>query len=253
MHDGFGIKEGNHVTGEVMHEYLKAYAERSDLLKLIDFETDVIDISRLEGSQGWNLRVHADVERSVQTKKLVIATGVTNHPHRPHFEGAENFGGDILHSAELGAKGASLTTDPSVRAIAILGGGKSAYDAVYFAAAAGRQVEWIMRKSGKGPEWVFPTRTNVGPFSVVRETLPARRIVSLFSPCLWKDGLGWLRYFLHFTSLGKIIARKFWAQIHQVTIDDCGMQKDERTKVLEPETRYFLFTTSIMRTRRMLI
>ncbi|KIX07719.1 uncharacterized protein Z518_02373 [Rhinocladiella mackenziei CBS 650.93] len=244
MHDGFGVRKGEHPSGESMHAYYKAYAERSDLLKLIDFETYVQEISRLEGTEGWNLKLNSGSTTDVQTKKLIIATGVTNHPHRPVLQDSESFRGPIIHSAELGTKGNLLIKDPEVKTIAVLGGGKSAYDAVHFAGSSGRRVEWIIRKSGKGPEWVFPSHTNIGPISTPRERLTSRRIVSFFSPCLWKDGFSWIRYFLHFTTLGKLISQKFWANIHQATLDDCGMLKDERTKVLEPEQSPFWYGTA---------
>jgi cation diffusion facilitator CzcD-associated flavoprotein CzcO len=238
MDDVFGIPPGKHPTGEAVHRYIRAYSERSDILKLVDFETKVLEIEQIGPQKGWNLKVSNGSLAEVQTKKLIIATGATNVPHRPKIQNIEAFNGPIIHSGELGKKSTSLTEDASVQTIAVLGGGKSAYDAVYLAATAGRNIEWIIRKSGKGPEWIFPSHTYLGPFKALREKLPSRRIVSVFSPTLWKDGLGVLRYFLHFTSIGKKIAQKFWANLHLATLTDCGMLKDESTKVLEPETGF---------------
>lgn len=238
MDDAFGIPAGQHPTGEAVHQYIRAYAERSDLIKLIDFETKVLEISQIGPRKGWTLKVSNGTTGEVQTMKLIIATGATNVPHRPRIQNMESFKGPIVHSGELGKQSDSLIKDASVETIAVLGGGKSAYDAVYLAATAGRKVEWIIRKSGKGPEWIFPSHTYLGPFKALREKLPARRIVSVFSPTLWKDGMSTLRYFLHFTSLGKKIAQKFWANLHQATLGDCGMLNDEATKVLEPETGF---------------
>ncbi|OAP64529.1 hypothetical protein AYL99_00501 [Fonsecaea erecta] len=241
MHDGFGVPQGQHVSGEAMHEYIKAYAEHFGLLQLIDFESTVAEIRKLEGAQGWNVKLGSGAD--LQAHKLIVATGVTNVPHRPDLSGAEDFGGPIMHSAELGMKGGALTDNPNVETIAVLGGGKSAYDAVHLAGKAGKRVEWIIRKSGKGPEWIFPAHT-MGPLQAVREKLPARRFVSFFSPCLWNDGFGWIRNFLHFTKLGKAMAQGFWANLHKATLDDCGMLKDERTKVLEPEQSPFWYGTA---------
>lgn len=252
MHDGFGVLDGHHPTGEAMHEYYEAYAERSDLLARIDFQVEVTEVSRLEDGQGWRVKMQSNDARSpssspspspstseVQTQKLIIATGVTNHPHRPTLSGSSTFAAPIIHSGELGAKGASmLLDDASIKTVAVLGGGKSAYDAVHLAGRAGHQVEWIIRRSGKGPEWVFPSHTTMGPFSVPREWLSTRRIVSFFSPCLWNDGFAGIRRFLHGTALGRFVAQKFWARLHAATLADCGMLKDEATKVLEPETRF---------------
>lgn len=236
MHDGFGIPEGQHPTGEAMHKYLEAYAQRSDLVRLIDFDTKVTEIAPSDDHKGWILRTSLDAGE-YKTKKLIVATGVTNQPHRPTLKGAENFGGPIIHSAELGFKGDTVFNNPSVKTIAVLGGGKSAYDAVHLAGKTGHQIQWIIRKSGKGPEWVFPSHTKMGPFSVPREWLTTRRIISFFSPCLWNDGFGKFRSFLHGTSLGMMIAQKFWANLHVATVEDCGMRKHDATKVLEPETR----------------
>jgi hypothetical protein len=259
MHDGFGVREGEHPTGGAMHEYYKAYAERHGVAQLIDFEATVVEISRLQDRPGWNVKIRPsgsamgadDVSpdrtdpnkpsttTEVHARKLIVATGVTNRPHRPVLPGSDDFGGPIVHSAELGQKASSVIGEERVQTVAVLGGGKSAYDAVHLLAGqAGRQVEWIIRQSGKGPEWIFPAHTKLGPFKARREWLTTRRIVSLFSPCLWDDGFGALRYLLHFTRLGKFVARKFWANLHVATVAECGMLDDERTKVLEPETRY---------------
>jgi cation diffusion facilitator CzcD-associated flavoprotein CzcO len=241
MHDGFGVPAGQHVSGEAMHRYISAYAEQFDLLRLIDFESHVTEISKLQGVHGWNVKLRAGTD--IQTRKLVIATGVTNVPNRPQLNGTEEFGGPIMHSGELGMQGKALTDDSKVETIAVLGGGKSAYDAVHLAGKAGKNVEWIIRKSGKGPEWIFPAHT-MGPLQAVREKLPARRIVSFFSPSLFNDGFGWIRHFLHFTRVGKAISQKFWVNLHQATLQDCGMLKDERTKVLEPEQSPFWYGTA---------
>lgn len=241
MHDGFGIAAGQHVSGEVMHTYIKAYAEHFNLLRLIDFESPVAEVSKLEGLEGWNTKLQSG--GNLQSRKLIVATGATNVPHRPQLTGAEDFGGPIMHSAEIGMQGSALTDNPSVNTVAVIGGGKSAYDAVHLAGKEGKKVEWIIRKSGKGPEWVFPAHT-MGPLRAIREKLPARRFVSFFSPCLWDDGFRWIRHFLHFTTIGKTISQKFWTNLHQATIDDCGMMKDDRTKVLKPEQSPFWYGTA---------
>jgi cation diffusion facilitator CzcD-associated flavoprotein CzcO len=230
-----------------MHSYLKAYAIRSQLLGLIDLGSEVLEISRGEHGQGWLVKVNNGEHLIVEARKLLIATGVTNVPHRPRIQGLEDFGAPVLHSADLGKKSMLVTKAADVKTVAVLGGGKSAYDAVYLAACAGRQVEWIMRESGKGPEWIFPSHTNIGPFKALRERLAARRFISSFSPCLWEDGMGWLRNLLHFTTIGKKIAQGFWSNIHQATINDCGFREDEKTKVLEPEQGYVGTTITLFR------
>jgi len=178
MGDDFDVRAGEHVTGEVMHEYLNAYARKWDLPKRIDLRTRVTMVERLEedGGSRWRLAIQSPsamdgnlAESTIMSKKLVVSTGVTNNPHRPNIAGMELFDAPIFHSAALGREQKRLLSDPGVRTVAVLGGGKSAYDAVYLAASAGRQVLWLMRRSGRGPAWVFPLYTNIGPFKVRRD------------------------------------------------------------------------------------
>ena len=98
----YGVKEGEHVPGSVMHDYLKAYAHRFDLLRRIDFDTEVSEVSRMTEGQGWSVLIHRPRTETIETRKLIIATGVTNEPHRPSIDGINDFAGAILHSAELG-------------------------------------------------------------------------------------------------------------------------------------------------------
>ena len=245
MHDGFGVPHGKQIPGEVMHEYLKQYAQKWDILRRIEFETFVKEITRLEEREGWSVRVRkGDMEQEMQTKKLIIATGITHRPHKPHIEGAENFEVPIIHSAEMGKLSGPIMKDPNVKTVAVLGGAKSAYDAVYLAATSGKEVEWIIRKSGRGGCWIFPSFAQLGPFKAWREKIPVRRFVSCFSPCFWPDGMGWLRSFLHFTSFGKSIAQAFWRKMHAETLHECQYKEDKALNTLEPEQSPFWYGTA---------
>ena len=245
MDDSF-VPSGSHIPGEVMHDYLNRYAEKWDILRRIDFETYVEAVSRLDGEEsGWNVRVRkADgTEQDLQTRKLIVASGITNRPHRPDLPGPTDFECPIVHSAELG-KQAQTVTSKSVENVAVLGGAKSAYDAVYLAATAGKKVHWIIRTSGKGPVWVFPPYTQLGPINAWRERLPVRRFIACFSPWLWEDGMGWLRNFLHHTWLGKKVAKAFWGDIHHATLRDCQYAKHKELNILEPEQSPFWYGTA---------
>jgi len=101
--------------------------------------------------------------------KLIVATGIASNPHFPDIPGSQQFHGPIVHSEALGRSEEILFKNDSIKAVSVIGGDKSAYDAVYTAASRGREVEWIIRRSGKGPAWMFPTHTNIGPFKAWRE------------------------------------------------------------------------------------
>lgn len=224
-----------------MHKYLCDYAEKFGVMDKIRFESRVVEVKRRGGKgQGWKALVHEKAEKEpvwMECEKLIVATGVLSAPHMPSFAGQSSFNAPIVHSSDLGTFSTTTLGNPAIQTIAVLGGGKSAYDAVYLACKTGHKVEWIIRKSGRGPAWVGTPHASIGPFKPWRERLITRRIVSFMSPWVGGDfsGFEWLRWLLHFTMIGNWICQLFWANIHRTTADDCGYRKDERIRVLEPE------------------
>ena len=83
MHAGSGVKEEEHIPGETLHEYLRQYAEKFDLLRRITFNTKVRTAEKVE--DGWRLQTSTrnpspqeTPEKHSQTqtllcKKLIIA------------------------------------------------------------------------------------------------------------------------------------------------------------------------------------
>ncbi|KAJ4385948.1 hypothetical protein N0V85_007951 [Neurospora sp. IMI 360204] len=230
-------RPGNHITGEEMHDYLTAYAQHFDLMKRIRFNTRAI-------------RVQAHTK--LETKKLVMATGILGVPNMPSLKGSETFDAPLLHSSTLGPRYQDVLQNPNINRVAVLGGSKSAYDTVYLAATTGHKVGWIIRKSGRGPSWVFPSHTKIGPFKARREKLVTRRISTFMSPCVLPDysgkQLSWIRDFMHTNKIGKAVTNTFWKAMHADTIKDCRYRTegkdDERFSVLEPEHSPFWYGTS---------
>jgi cation diffusion facilitator CzcD-associated flavoprotein CzcO len=241
----FGIGPGEHVTGEAMHEYFTAYATHFKLLERIQFRTKVVEVRQQEDGHGsgWTLTAESagGKKQTFECGKLIVATGVLSVPHMPSIKGLDSFSGPFVHSSEMGPQADALVRNPDVKTVAVLGGSKSSYDAVYLAATTGHKVEWIIRKSGRGPVWVFPPHTYLGPFKAWRERLITRRLFSFMSPCIWKDlsGFGWLRNLLHATRVGKFISQGFWGAIHADMLRDCGYRTDDKLRILEPEQNPF--------------
>lgn len=175
---------------------------------------------------------------TLHTKNLIIATGIACLPRVPHFPGSQNFNATIIHSSQLGQQQQALLKKDNMKTIAVLGSGKSAYDAVHLAASQGVQVGWIVERSDSGPAWTMPAYANLGPFNARREKLLTRRIVGLLSPNVNNNnagGFGWFRELVHGTRIGKAFTRKFWQGMYESTIDDCGCDKHQTAKLLEPE------------------
>lgn len=67
--------------------------------------------------------------------------------------GQKGFAAPIILPTELGPGSYRIfeRSDAQKSCITVLGGSKSAYDAVYLFASRGFPVNWIIRKSGYGP------------------------------------------------------------------------------------------------------
>jgi len=248
MDQSFGVKPGEHVPGETMNAYLEAYARKFGLTGRIQLESTVVEVKRRDpGGEGWIVTVESAGGVSyLECGKLVVATGITSTPHRPQLPGSDDFDRPIIHSSELGPQSATLTGDARVRTVAVLGGSKSAYDAVYLAASTGHDVEWIIRRSGRGPTWVFPIYTFLGPFKAWRERLVTRRFVAFMCPSIFPEfaGFSWLKNVLHSTAVGRALVRAFWGASHADTIRDCRYRTEPCLGVLEPEQSPFWFGTA---------
>ena len=137
-------------------EYLEAYVDDhvyngQTIRDRVLFKAPVQHAEK--GSDGlWTLS-HSD-GRTLKTRKLIEATGMTSQPYIPKLPGADSFQGLSLHHKDFGQS--SFLADPEKKHIVILGGAKSAADVAYAAAkAGGKTVSWIIREDGNGPAALF--------------------------------------------------------------------------------------------------
>ncbi|KAF8251482.1 FAD/NAD(P)-binding domain-containing protein [Wilcoxina mikolae CBS 423.85] len=229
----FGVKSGEHIPGHVVHEYLKSYAEKYDILKLCRFSEDVKTAEKLDGA-GWTLTVEKSGGETYKltTSKLVVATGLTSEPFLPDFEGADEFGAPIIHCGNLRQHSEALFAEATN--VVVFGGTKSAWDAAYAFATRGVHVDWVIRESGHGPVWMSPPY--VTPLKKWLEKLVTTRFLTWFSPCIWSgaDGFNITRGFLHGTAIGRLITRRFWAVLGGDVIYLNGYDKHPETAKLKP-------------------
>lgn len=149
MPEEYGLQKGQHIPGKIVHEYLARYAERFDIHDKIWYNCAVESAEHFPGG-GWELRGQRGLtgggpeEGTVQlrTKRLVLATGLTSEAFLPAFEGDEEFGVPIFHSKDFSKYTHTLD---EVSSVAVFGGTKSAWDAVYAYASKGVHVDWIIR------------------------------------------------------------------------------------------------------------
>ena len=242
----FGVKEGEPIPGPVVHDYLKTYSKKFDIYPRIRFNSRVDTVMK-EDHGGWRIgfseRVgYETVNKTILSQKLVLATGLTSEPYMPSFAGQEDFGAPIVHPRYLAEHG-SLIHDS--KEVIIIGGSKSGWDSAYAFAAAGVRVNWIIRESGHGPNWMAPPY--VTPLRKRLEKLVSVRFLSWFSPCIWgdHDGFGWVRSMLHTTVIGRFIVDTFWKILANDVITLNGYDKHPETKKLKPWTPAFWVASSL--------
>jgi cation diffusion facilitator CzcD-associated flavoprotein CzcO len=144
--DKFDVKPGQHMTGEVINSYLKAYAKDGGIDNLIHLNTKVVSAEHQDTETGgWILTLTTSSPsetKKVFARRLVLATGLTSEPFLPHFEGQEDFGGRIFHGKHFQHNSDTLKT---AEAVTVFGGTKFAWDAAYAYATAGVKVHWVIR------------------------------------------------------------------------------------------------------------
>ena len=141
----FGVKQWEHIPGEVVQDYLFKYAEKFGISDKIRYQSSVLTAEHQDGPEGgWVLTVRSKSDESkLVAKKLVVATGLTSDPFLPHFEGQEDFETSrIFHSKDFWYHKDSIDT---AKRVTVFGGTKSAWDAVYAYGSKGVKVDWVIR------------------------------------------------------------------------------------------------------------
>ncbi|OLN82717.1 FAD-containing monooxygenase EthA 5 [Colletotrichum chlorophyti] len=238
----FGILPGQHIPGQVLHDYLTKYAETFGIFDKIRFQHKVISAEHQE-TGGWILTVlngRDGKEFQIGAKKLVLATGLTSEAFLPNFEGQDDFGAPIFHGKDFLQHADTLETAKSVT---VFGGTKSAWDLVYAYATKGIKVHWVIRESGHGPVWMAPPY--VTPLKKWLEKLVHTRALTWFSPCSWGDSDGYvnMRSFYHGTAIGRGVTNNFWSVLGNDVITLNKLDSHPELKKLKPWSEA-MFTAS---------
>lgn len=254
--DALGVRNEEHIPGEVIYEYFRQYAEKHDLTRRIEFGQKVMVAEKLQ--EGWRLELETagpkevtigppPAQRTIRCSKLIVSTGLTSAPVPINIKGTEKFTAPIVIFGDYAREAARIYEDGSIEHVTVLGGGKAAYDIVYLMAAHGKRVTWIIRASGHGPTYMAPAHIYIGPLRCWVEKLTTTRLLTWFSPCVWgdADGFGLVRNLLHGTSWGRRFVDTFWAKIASDTLEQSGVLKSEATKNLVPDQSLFWFGTSL--------
>ncbi|KPM42815.1 hypothetical protein AK830_g3724 [Neonectria ditissima] len=232
--DVYGVKPGQHIPGEVLHRYLTDFSKKFGVFERTKFNTKVDSIKSTE-ADGWELQVTetlGGVQKILQAKKLIVATGLTSQPNMPSYPGQDTFTPLLFHAKDFCTQ--AHTVDDCKKTI-VVGGGKSAFDCAYaFASKGDAQVDLIIRPTGQGPVWICPPY--VTPWRRMMEELLNTRMLTWFSPCPWggEDGFSIPRGLLHGTAVGRFLVENFWNVLSSAVIQDHGYDEHPELFKLKP-------------------
>lgn len=240
--DGFDV-ENDHIPGEHVNQYLQEYVRTFNLMRYIRFNSSV-ELAVDNGMSGWTLTVAETtsskaLETSVQTSRLIVATGLTSEPFMPKLDGRHDFNAPIYHTSELAKAEHGLGP---FRKVVLLSGAKFSWDIACAYASAGVQVDWVIRESGHGPCWMTPPRLT--PFKIIPELLLQTRLITWLSPCIWEDGFSYVRNFFSSHWLGRKIVDTFFAKMQHSIEESNKYQEHEETKKLHPWDDVFFIGTN---------
>lgn len=209
--DVYGVSEGSHIPGAVLHRYLTDFARKYGVLARTQFHTTVDSVEPCP--PGWRLSVTcttstATTTRTLYTAKLILATGLTSTPNLPSYAGADSFCRPLFHAKDFCRRASELDAASQV---VVVGGAKSAYDVAYALVQRGATVDLVIRPNGHGPVWIAPPY--VTPLKRRLDTLLNTRCLTWFSPCPWaaEAGYGAITRLLHGTSFGRRLVDCFWS------------------------------------------
>lgn len=166
-----GLGPWDDLPAEKVHEYMEHYVDKFQLRERCRLNTRVVraerDELKMESGAIWKVLVestqHDGPDSGTETllcDKLIVATRSSSIAKLPTDIDWTTFDGLIIHSKDVGAKYPQLVSD-DIQRVTVVGGNKSAVDVVNMCALAGKEVDWLIRKEGSGPGFLFPARSNL--------------------------------------------------------------------------------------------
>ncbi|KAL2063638.1 hypothetical protein VTL71DRAFT_5443 [Oculimacula yallundae] len=240
-----GVEPWSDVTGEQVNEFLNRYAQKYDIHERCQLNTQVLNIEKY--GRGWKIATRGTDSpnnslEDITCNKLIIATGITSKP-KPAPWDLSNFKGTSFHAVEMGQRQHELLTD-DIKHVTIVGGHKSALEAVGACARVGKKVEWVIRKEGLGPTWTALARDAEGK-SLAK--LSSMRFMGFTSNSVYCSDR-WLNRFLHSGKwwLGTWILNWFWRFMTATVKKDVFTKKNryhksENGRKLEPAVDSFFW------------
>ena len=137
-------KADDHLTLKDYVQYLEDYADANGIRKLIQFQTEVLSLSKKSDRWQAVLRRAGSKEIAQTFDAVAVCSGLHNFPKIPAFRGQkEYFRGKVIHSCDY--------KEPSIMAkkrVLVLGTGETAFDIGYQAAKHGAKSVTMATRNG---------------------------------------------------------------------------------------------------------
>ncbi|PVH98330.1 flavin-binding monooxygenase-like protein-like protein [Periconia macrospinosa] len=228
-HDFYRAKH----TTDYLHQYCRREDENGRTLRdRIIFNANIQSVKKLDDL--WTARSEA---ATFTAPKILIASGLCSIPKMPELSGRELFRGPIVHTEAFGDS--KIMESPSITRLLVLGAGKSAADVVYEGVKNGKEVHWVIRKSGTGPSF-FSSGRGKGPFKNAFEAAHTRVVASI-GPSIFNKENGWTNFLQHNRIGRKLVETMLATQDQEIRneADYHGRDKSKGFDQLEYETPFF--------------
>jgi len=157
-------------------EYLNHVADRFDLRRDIEFNTEVISATFNEERSLWEVKTSTG---DVEAKFCVMATGCLSAPNTPDFEGLNDYKGQLLHTG----KWPQTPVDFTDETVAIIGTGSSSIQSIPVIAEQAKHLFVFQRTAN------YSIPSNNGPMDSEEESLVKSRYPE-FRKENWENGFG---------------------------------------------------------------
>jgi cation diffusion facilitator CzcD-associated flavoprotein CzcO len=164
--------DNNLISGDTIFKYLDRYAEDNNIKSLIRFNSWVSSVERCP--RGWRLVVNG---ATIETAKLIIATGVTSVRNSPSFT-VHDDAVPVIHSMDIARSFPTFCTQDAQHFV-LIGAAKSAYDAAYMLCKMGKKVTWYVLRCFTVPS------TYLHKYPGSRASLPSRSNTRQGYPTRW--------------------------------------------------------------------
>ena len=157
-------------------EYLNHVADRFELRKDIEFNTEVVAAKFNEEKSLWEIQTSSG---ELESKFCVMATGCLSAPNMPNFEGLKDYEGQLLHTGKWPQRPVDFTDET----VAIIGTGSSSIQSIPVIAEQAKHLYVFQRTAN------YSIPSNNGPMDPKEESEVKSRYPE-FRKENWENGFG---------------------------------------------------------------